>query len=500
MTDRYGTSLANTIVTTQPAAPSSEVQTVKVELAAPLTALKLQGVVRDVQGNALSRATVVFSDASSYWRQELATVVTDEAGGYELLLVTDGFEAAEWSLDISLSHGATTVNFYKEVSATAASTLNEITLNFVSDPNAPGTSKWSFKSGHENVNAPALGFDGTVYITAYSYGDFSDGELVALTANGDVAWKFVADPDLYLSYPVIGPEGTIYFTGSKSSWQENNRGVLYAVAPDGGLVWQLEYKTVLKGLVVGSDGVLYLLDEKTTLRAIAPDGVVRWTHIVDPVESQWWYGLPSIGPDGTLYIPLYNSLHAISSQGQPLWKAEAEDPIAFGTDGSVLVNIGGYYGNAASLDSADGSVLRIYELNNSSLKGISVGPDGRVYAVAGYEGAGLDVFGADGELLWSHDIVYAAADWPAVLGEDGTLYILAYRTGLTALDANGVLQWKFEESDDGGASPVLASDGTLYASSYDGTLYAIRTSSRGLAASPWPVFQGDNQNSGRAGR
>ncbi len=41
------------------------------------------------------------------------------------------------------------------------------------------------------------------------------------------------------------------------------------------------------------------------------------------------------------------------------------------------------------------------------------------------------------------------------------------------------------------SSPAIGSDGTLYVGSLDRELYAIKTESRGLAKSPWPM-QGQN--------
>jgi len=46
------------------------------------------------------------------------------------------------------------------------------------------------------------------------------------------------------------------------------------------------------------------------------------------------------------------------------------------------------------------------------------------------------------------------------------------------------------------SSPAVGSDGTVYVGSYDHKLYAINSSSEGLADSPWPKFRHDNHNTG----
>ena len=48
------------------------------------------------------------------------------------------------------------------------------------------------------------------------------------------------------------------------------------------------------------------------------------------------------------------------------------------------------------------------------------------------------------------------------------------------------------------SSPAIGSDGTVYVGSGDKKLYAIKTDSKGPAKSPWPMFRGNPQHTGRA--
>jgi len=63
----------------------------------------------------------------------------------------------------------------------------------------------------------------------------------------------------------------------------------------------------------------------------------------------------------------------------------------------------------------------------------------------------------------------------------------------------GTVLWEFET---GGAavnsSPAIGSDGTVYVGSHDKKLYAIRTDSKGLAKSPWPMRGQNARHTGRA--
>ena len=61
----------------------------------------------------------------------------------------------------------------------------------------------------------------------------------------------------------------------------------------------------------------------------------------------------------------------------------------------------------------------------------------------------------------------------------------------------GVKLWEFETGGSVLSSPAIGSDGTVYVGSQDNKLYAIKTDSKGLAKSPWPMR---GQNAGHTGR
>ena len=61
----------------------------------------------------------------------------------------------------------------------------------------------------------------------------------------------------------------------------------------------------------------------------------------------------------------------------------------------------------------------------------------------------------------------------------------------------GVKLWEFKTGDELSSSPAIGSDGTVYVGSIDGKLYAIKTDSKGLAKSPWPMRGQNAQHTGR---
>ena len=71
-------------------------------------------------------------------------------------------------------------------------------------------------------------------------------------------------------------------------------------------------------------------------------------------------------------------------------------------------------------------------------------------------------------------------------------------TNTEAKATAGVMLWEFETGSKVGSSPAIGSDGTLYVGSEDKRLYAIKTDSKGLAKSPWPMRGQNPQHTGLA--
>jgi len=61
----------------------------------------------------------------------------------------------------------------------------------------------------------------------------------------------------------------------------------------------------------------------------------------------------------------------------------------------------------------------------------------------------------------------------------------------------GTKKWEFQTGGLVYSSPAIGSDGTVYVGSWDGKVYAIASSSEGLATSPWPKFRANYSNTGK---
>ena len=87
---------------------------------------------------------------------------------------------------------------------------------------------------------------------------------------------------------------------------------------------------------------------------------------------------------------------------------------------------------------------------------------------------------------------------PAI-GADGTVYVGSDDKKIHALDGKtGARKWEFVARSYVRSSPAIGKDGTVYIGSFDGNVYAIKTDSKGLAKSPWPMCGQNAQHAGRA--
>jgi outer membrane protein assembly factor BamB len=302
---------------------------------------------------------------------------------------------------------------------------------------------------------PAIGGDGTLYA------GLRDGGLIAVTPGGGVLWTLWG-LDKIRSSPAIGPDGTIYVAGHYH---------VYAVSPQGELQWAYEAPDrvfVHSAPAVANDGTIYVGGTDGLLYAVDPDGSLRWTLATG--EDNIVYSPPAIATDGTIYFGSLNALYAVGSDG---------------LGGRVL-------------------------LNRTVRRSPSIGPDGTIYAGAGWGSGGLGVHAIDpaGVVRWSSR---PSTSTTPILGADGTVYVTA--TGpsgepvVAALDSRGRLQWDWVAP--GGPatfavqSPAIGVDGTILAVSRDPiVLYAIVENdgaNGGYAGAPWPQARGNRANTGQAG-
>ncbi len=110
---------------------------------------------------------------------------------------------------------------------------------------AAGDLVWKFETGGEIRSCPAIGQNGTIYISSF------DGNLYAFNNDGTLKWKY--QTGINYSAPTVAHDGTIYICS-----QDNN---FYAINPDGSLKWKSEMSLYGGGLsspIIGYDGTIYI--------------------------------------------------------------------------------------------------------------------------------------------------------------------------------------------------------------------------------------------------
>jgi hypothetical protein len=329
---------------------------------------------------------------------------------------------------------------------------------------------------------PALAADGTIYV-ATGLG------LRALSPDATIIWTASGYGK---ASPVIGPDGTVYAVSHYA---------LGAFSPAGTLLWcdTLPQQQVEASPAVGTDGTIYISDEDSLI-AFNADGSRRWAYT--DTAGRGFSSSPVVGADGTVYVVLQGNgtrLLALNPDGSLNWSYGTEDwystELAISDDG-IIYAWGGDYLWAISPDGTNlwqhGAGYRAREL--------VIGQDGTAYVLRTYND-GVDAWNPDGTTKWRFN---AEGSWSGrtpgtpALAQDGVLCLSGGDDTLRFLNSDGTMKTTFECDAPVTGSPTIAPDGTIYVSTEDGCLYALKGSSP-LAGGGWPKYQCNAGNSGRAG-
>jgi len=327
--------------------------------------------------------------------------------------------------------------------------------------------KWEFKTELGIYSSPVIGADGTVYT-------ISD-KLYAINADGTKKWDFYTR-GYHLAQ---GFDGTIYVS---NSWDD----ILYAINKDGTVKWEFDINRDINNLAIGPEGKIYVTSYRynnTYLYAVNSDGTVKWKY-----ETAENIGQPVVGSDGRIYFCSSGRLFAVNPDGKNVWDAKiaqrADYPV-FDADGTIYVNA---FDMLSALN-PDGTIKWEFTAESEFSSTPVIGADGTIYICS----EKLYAVNPDGTKKWAftaRDIFRAA---PAV-GSDGTIFIGSHDSLFYAINPDGTLKNSFKTGGSISSSPAIDSEGTVYFGSSDHTLYAICSESAGLADSPWPKYNKNNQN------
>jgi len=349
--------------------------------------------------------------------------------------------------------------------------------------------------GFVGVNGPTVGPEGTVYAS-------SGARFWAFEPRGAVRWS-VSTSEVY-SVPAVRPDGTLYIGSLRSLG--STEAEVSAISADGATLWRFSSPESFRFPVLGPDGRLFAMQrdgDAVILRAVdAETGGAIWEHRTNPETPA--FPMPTLGSEGALYFTSADgTLWTVSTGGEPLWSTRPGGPLSFvvspvvAADGTIY--LGSMDHRLYALSPEDGSVRWSLDLGYEIMASPALGADGTIYQTAGPV---LYAISPGGGVLWSWrmDAVSLTSASPVVSG-DGTVYVGA-SNGVFAIDGDGQLSWDFGTHGPVWAAPAIGLDGTVYVAASDSTLYAIREldgGNGGFDASPWPVWRGNRQNTGRAG-
>lgn len=192
------------------------------------------------------------------------------------------------------------------------------------------TTNWVFEAGQDFNSTPAVGADGTIYVSS------TNDNIYAINPDGTEKWRAVYGTWAATAI-ALGEDGTVYFAG-----ENGTEGVLIAYDPNTGTEkWRnvLPAKANQGGPAIATDGTIYLGGYEEKMIAYNPDGSEKWAYTANgPIET-----VPAIDNDGNLYFgDLAGFFHVVSPDGEKLWKVvklgdEIHSSAAIGSDGIIYV-------------------------------------------------------------------------------------------------------------------------------------------------------------------
>jgi len=204
---------------------------------------------------------------------------------------------------------------------------------------------------------------------------------------------------------------------------------MYAIYPNGTLKWLFNsHGRVVSAAAIDDNSVLYFggIWEEYLYAVYSENGTEKWRY---PIGYTW--ASPTVGPDGIIYAPATDN-----------WNVLALYP--------------------------NGTVKWSFHANERVFSSPAIGSDDTVYCTS-YGSYLYAIYPDNGTVKWQYNTGGSVRTSPCI-ADDGTIYVVSVNGVLHALYPNGTLKWQ-QTSIDGGTSPTIGKDGTIYCGYH--ALYAI---------------------------
>ncbi len=334
-----------------------------------------------------------------------------------------------------------------------------------------GHLRWSRALEGDVTPGPVVGADGTVYAASNA------GVLHAIDpATGKDRWRLDGGgsygSDLSTS-PAVLPDGLLLWPGPDD--------MLLAVTAEGDVAWRLDLGGQGTSPAVLANGDVVVGTTSGQLLGLHPDagGAGEQWRLELGEQS---YGSAVFSPDGTTAYQSVTSGVVAVRDGTVAWRWSVPSQIvevspAVAPDGTVVIGTNDPY--QYGLDPEDGSVVWKHRRGSWTYSSPGVSHDGIAYfGDHGDRVSGLDV--RTGKILFSHQgsrrntRVGGIGIWTSVaLDEDHTAYV-GTRQGLVyAVDRDSHRIWTYDARTTVDSYPALTGDGALVVGTTGGRLLAF---------------------------
>jgi len=277
------------------------------------------------------------------------------------------------------------------------------------------------------------------------------------------------------TFPAQGPGSDVYIIAEDRALHSLNgeTGEVNWIYRPGGRLRNL--------LMIGSDGTIYVQNDKQEIFAVTPGGTGRWKLLLGAEMA----ALPAGGLDGRLFLPLMRGeFLCVSRRGKILWTletaGEASAAPVVSAEGLVWIPLSS--GQIICVDPWGEEVA--HAKFGTPISALAMDGNGRIW-VGGYDGA-ISVFPhysgrhpdtplAKLDAIFSHKPESSRVI--AILTTSSNQGLVFYAAGeVVSYDGNGEEIGRFRIALSGGA-PSISADGTIFAPLSDGSIRVVYSGS-----------------------